>query len=476
MTVYDAIVVGSGPNGLAAAIVLAQAGLSVLVREANPTIGGAARTLELTLPGFLHDIGSAVHPMAVSSPFFQSLSLDRHGLEWIQPPIPLVHPLDGESPCVLERSISSTASTLAPDQSSYVRLLEPLVRNWPTILPEVLSPILRVPTHPFAMARFGLPALLPATALNALFFRGKRARALFAGLACHSITPLNSPASAAVGLVMAIAGHTAGWPVPRGGSQSISNALASCLQSLGGVIETNAPVESIEDLPQARAVLFDTTPRQFVQIAHSRLTPGTISSLNRFRYGPGVFKIDWALSQTIPWTNPILGQTATLHLGGSAKSLAAGERSSWSGHTPARPFVLFAQQSLFDATRAPAGKHTAWAYCHVPNGSTADMTQKIEDEIERFAPGFRDIILARATRNTVAMHQMNANHIGGDIGGGANNLSQILMRPVLALDPYRTAAHDLYLCSSSTPPGGGVHGMCGYHAARSALRHTFGRS
>ncbi len=346
MTVYDAIVVGSGPNGLAAAIVLAQAGLSVLVREANPTVGGAARTLELTLPGFLHDIGSAVHPMAVSSPFFQSLSLEQYGLEWIQPPILSSIRSTGSLPACSNEASLPLPLTLGPDQSSYTHLLEPLVRNWSTILPEILSPLLRLPTHPFAMARFGLPALLPATALNALFFRGERARALFAGLACHSITPLNSPASSAIGLVMAIAGRTAGWPIPRGGSQSISDALASCLESLGGVIETNAPVERIEDLPQARAVLFDTTPRQFVRIAHNRLPPRAISSLEVSLWARSLQDRLGSVSTHSLGPNPILSQTATLHPRRQPESLAIGGtlQLEWS-HTPARPFVLFAQQS-----------------------------------------------------------------------------------------------------------------------------------
>jgi phytoene dehydrogenase-like protein len=474
MTAYDAIVVGSGPNGLSAAIVLAQAGLSVLVREANSTPGGSARTLELTLPGFRHDIGSAVHPMAMASPFFQSLSLERYGLEWIQPPTPLVHPLDGAPPVVLERSLEATLATLAPDQSGYRRLIEPLLHNWKELLDEILSPPLRVPSHPLTMGNFGLRAMLPAAALNSFAFRGERARALFAGLASHAIVPLEMLGSSAIGLVMAITGHTVGWPIPRGGSQQITDALAACLRSLGGVIETDAPVDAIESLPPARAILFDLSPRQIVHIARRRLPKGYIKKLERFSYGPGVFKIDWALAEPVPWEYPECSRTATLHLGGSEQEIRASEAASWKGKTSSRPWVLFAQQSLFDSSRAPEGKHTGWAYCHVPNGSTEDRTDAIEAQVERFAPGFRECILARSTRNTVAMEQSNANLIGGDIGGGANNLTQLLLRPVLSLDPYHIPAEGLYICSASTPPGGGVHGMCGYHAARSALKHTFG--
>lgn len=476
MSSYDAIIVGSGPNGLSAAIVLAQAGLSVLVREANSTLGGGARTLELTLPGFHHDIGSAVHPMAAASPFFQSLPLHDHGLDWIQPPLALVHPLEGSPPAVLQRSIEATGATISPDCAAYRRLIEPLVRDWKILVPEILSPPIHIPSHPFAMGRFGLRALLPSATLNSLAFKGDRAKALFAGLACHSIAPLDSLASSAIGLVMAMSGHAAGWPIPRGGSQQITNTLASYLRSLGGVIETDAAVESIESLPQAKAVLFDLSPRQVARIAGRRLPAGYVKSLNRFAYGPGVFKIDWALSEPVPWTYPECSRTATLHLGGPANEIAVGERDSWGGKTPTRPFVLFAQQSLFDSSRAPRGRHTGWAYCHVPNGSTTDMTDIIEDQVERFAPGFRDVILARSTMNTARMEISNANLIGGDIGGGANNLTQLLIRPTLSLDPYRMPGEGVYLCSSSTPPGGGVHGMCGYHAARSALKHTFGIS
>ncbi len=475
MTSYDAIVVGSGPNGLSAAIVLARAGLSVLVREANATIGGAARSLPLTLPGFVHDIGSAVHPMAVASPFFRSLPLGDHGLQWIQPPLPLVHPIDGAPPAVLGRSIEETEASISPDGGAYRRLLQPLVRDWDALIPEILSPPIHFPAHPFALARFGIRALWPATGLNKLVFRGDRAKALFAGLAGHSIVPLEKIASAAIGLVMAASGHASGWPIPRGGAQRISEALAAYLRSLGGTIETNAPVDSVDSLPPSRAVLFDLSPRQVAGIAGNRLPQGYLKSLLRFSYGPGIFKVDWALAGPIPWRDPECARTATLHIGGSAAEISASESAAWNGKFDGKPFLLLAQQSLFDPSRAPAGRHTGWAYCHVPNGSTRDVTEAIESQVERFAPGFRDLILARSTRNTAQMEEWNANLIGGDIGGGANNLLQLLFRPTLSFDPYRTPAKGLYLCSSSTPPGGGVHGMCGYHAARSALRNTFGR-
>jgi phytoene dehydrogenase-like protein len=474
MTGYDAIVVGAGPNGLAAAITLAQAGVSVLVREANSTIGGAARTLELTLPGFHHDIGSAVYPMALASPFFRSLPLEQHGLTWIQPPLPLVHPLDRRPPAVLDRSVDVTCRGLAEDSDGYRRLMEPLVRRWSELLPEILQPPIHLPAHPFSMAQFGIRALLPGTILNQLAFKAEPAKALFAGMACHSIIPLDRLGSSAIGLVMAMSGHAVGWPIPRGGAQEISNALASLLRSLGGAIETDAPVDSIEDLPPAKAILFDVSPRQLTRIARKRLSGSFLRQMERFRYGPGVFKVDWALSEPVPWAHAECGQTGTLHLGGTDLEMQAGEEDSWNGRVPKRPFVLFAQPSLFDGTRAPEGRHTAWAYCHVPNGSVVDMTETIEAQVERFAPGFRDVILARSTKNTAQMEASNQNLIGGDIGGGANNLLQLLMRPTLSLDPYRTPDKGIYLCSSSTPPGGGVHGMCGYHAARSALKHTFG--
>jgi len=476
MTEYDAIVVGSGPNGLAAAIVLARAGLSVLVRESSSTIGGGARSFELTLPGFVHDLYSAVHPMAAASPFFSSLPLETHGLEWIHPPLPLVHPFDDSPPAILDRGVDATGLTLGRDASAYRCLLAPLVRDWLSLAPDVLGPIFHVPAHPISAVRFGSRALWSAATLNRAVFREGRAKALLAGLSAHSIVPLEKSGSAAIGLVMAATGHAAGWPIPRGGAQQIAHALASYFRSLGGTIETDAPVDSIENLPKARAVLLDLTPRQIVRIADKRLSKKYKRRLTHFAYGPGVFKIDWALAGPIPWIHPECARTATLHLGASEEEIKASESAAWKGTHVEKPLVLLAQPSLFDATRAPAGRHTGWAYCHVPNGSTLEMTHAIERQVERFAPGFRELILARHTSNTVQLEQSNANLVGGDIGGGANTLRQLLMRPVLAIDPYRIPSTNLYVCSASTPPGGGVHGMCGYHAARSALKNAFGRS
>jgi phytoene dehydrogenase-like protein len=471
---YDAIVVGSGPNGLAAAIVLATAGLSVLVRESSRTVGGGMRSLDLTLPGFLHDVCSAIHPMAAASPFFKSLPLADHGLEWIHSPASLAHPFDDAPPALLARSIEATAATLPGDESSYARLMRPIVRDWERIVPEILSPAMHVPSAPIALARFGLRALWPSKLLTRAVFRGGRARALFAGLAAHSIVALDQLGTSAIGLVMGATGHVGGWPIPRGGSQRIADALAGHFRSLGGTIETEAPVNSVDALPPAAAVLLDVTPRQVLRIAASRLSPKYLRRLSRFSYGPGVFKIDWALSGTIPWKHPECRTAATLHLGAEVEEIEASESAAWRRQTPPIPFVLLAQPSVFDSTRAPTGKHTGWAYCHMPNGSTSDMTEHVEAQVERFAPGFRDLILARHAKTAAQLEHFNANLVGGDIAGGANDLTQLLFRPVVALDPYRTPAKGLYLCSASTPPGGGVHGMCGYHAAQSALKHSFG--
>jgi phytoene dehydrogenase-like protein len=427
------------------------------------------------LPGFVHDICSAVHPMAAASPFFRSLPLMEHGLRWIQPPLPLVHPFEDAEPAVLSRSVNATAATLAQDETAYVRLMDPIVRDWRKLVPEILSPPLHIPSAPISMARFGMRALFSSTALTRTVFRGVRARALFSGLAAHSLVRLDKAATSAIGLVMAAAGHAEGWPIAWGGSQQIAAALSSYFLSLGGTVETDAPVKSIETLPAASAVLLDVSPRQAIQIAAGRLSGKYVRRLSRFSHGPGVFKIDWALSGPIPWRDAECAATATLHLGSTAAAIEASEKAAWSGEHADRPFVLLAQPSLFDPTRAPAGQHTGWAYCHVPNGSTRDMTAAIEAQVERFAPGFRNVVLARHTQHTAELEQSNPNLVGGDIAGGANHLRQLLFRPVAALDPYRTPAKGLYLCSASTPPGGGVHGMCGYHAARSALKHTFGR-
>jgi phytoene dehydrogenase-like protein len=468
-TAYDAVVVGAGPNGLAAAVTLARAGRSVLVVEANDTIGGGARSGELTLPGFTHDFGSAVHPLGVASPFFQTLPLDRHGLTWIHPPLPLAHPFDDGTAAALHRSIRATGATLGPDAGAYWRLMAPVVRNWDKIAPALLGP-LRFPRHPVAFVRFGLRATWPASLLAKTIFRGAHARGLFAGNSAHSFLPLERMPSAAFGMMLCALAHVVGWPIPQGGAQAIANALASYLRSLGGEIVTGWRVDSLDELPAARAVLCDVTPRQLMRMAGRRLPERYRRALRRYRYGPGVFKLDYALDGPIPWTNEDCRRAGTVHLGGTLDEIAASECAPWRNEHAGRPFVLLSQPTLFDPGRAPAGKHIAWAYCHVPNGSTFDMTGRIEAQIERFAPGFRSRILARTAWTPAQLEQQDANLIGGDINGGVQDLFQLFTRPTWSLTPYRTAAPGLYICSSSTPPGGGVHGMGGYHAAQTALR------
>ncbi|MEA2238831.1 MAG: hypothetical protein QOC81_3555 [Thermoanaerobaculia bacterium] len=473
VTEFDAVVVGAGPNGLSSAIVLARAGLSVLLLEAHETIGGGARTAELTLPGFHHDVCSAIHPMAVVSPFFQTLPLKEHGLEWRESPYAIAHPLDDGTAAVLELSIDKTASRFGADGDAYRKLMHPFSGHAAALFDEILRPIRLLPHHPLLLARFGLNGARSALAV-AKRFRGDAARALFGGCAAHSFLPLDAAGSASFGLVLAIAGHTTGWPCARGGSVAIVNALASYFRSLGGTIRTSTPIRSMRDVPSSRAVLFDVTPRQLAAIAGDDLPPSYVRKLCGYRYGPGVFKVDWALDGPIPWRAEECKGAATVHVGGTIEEMANHEGAIWQGRTTERPFVLVAQQSLFDDTRAPAGKHTGWGYCHVPHGSTEDMTERIESQIERFAPGFRDRIVARHTMNTAAYEAYNANVVGGDIAGGANNLLQVMARPFLRRDPYSTPNRRIFLASSSTPPGGGVHGMCGYWAAQSALGRAFG--
>lgn len=468
---YDAVVVGAGPNGLAAAIRLQQEGLGVLLVERNTTVGGGMRTAPLTMNGYLHDICSAIHPLAAGSPFFSTLPLKAHGLRYIYPPLAAAHPFDDGTAAALERSIGETAGRLGTDEEAYKRLMEPLVQDWPLIAEDVLAP-LHFPRLPLHMAAFGLRAIAPATKL-ARVFRERNARGLWGGMAAHSIQPLSHYATSAVALVLMIAGHLRGWPLPAGGSQSIANALVSYFISLGGEVVTGMEVKNLGELPNSRAVLLDVTPRQLLEIAGDRLSAPYKRQLKRFKYGMGVFKIDWALNGPIPWAAALCGKAGTVHLGNTLEEIAASESETAAGKLPSKPFVLLAQQSLFDRTRAPAGKHTAWAYCHVPNGSVADMTQVIEMQVERFAPGFRDLVLARHTFNTAQMQLYNPNYFGGDINGGENSLSQLFARPALRLSPYRTSRRGIYLCSSSTPPGGGVHGMCGYHAARQVLKDIF---
>ena len=466
---YDATVVGSGPNGLAAAITLAQAGRSVLVLEAKDTAGGGARSAELTLPGFTHDVCSAIHPMAVSSPFFAKLPLAEHGLEWVYPPASVAHPLDDGTAVVLERSVDATADTLGVDKKAYLKFMNPFVSNWDKLAADILGP-LRLPRHPFLLARFGLKGVRSAHGLANGSFKEERARALFSGLAAHSILPLEKRISASFGIVLGVTGHAVGWPMPRGGSQNITNALVSYFKSVGGEIVTNKCIESLDALPPTAATLFDVTPRQMVRILGDKLPSRYRSRLQNYRYGPGVFKMDWALDGPIPWKAPECARAGTVHLGGTSNEIAAAEAQVWENEHPEKPFVLLAQQSLFDDTRAPDGKHTAWAYCHVPNGSNLDMTARIEAQIERFAPGFGDLVLARSTKSPVNLEEYNPNYVGGDIIGGVQDLGQMYARPAFRMAPYSTPLKGVYICSSSTPPGGGVHGMCGYFAARAALR------
>jgi phytoene dehydrogenase-like protein len=471
---YDAVVVGAGPNGFAAGIVLARAGLSVQIIEANEGIGGGARTEELTFGGFRHDVCSAIHPMALVSPFLRTLPLDDHGLEWAWSPAAIAHPLEGGSAGRIVQSLDETADGLGPDGPAYRQLMQPFVARARDLFDEILRPIRPIPRHPVTMARFGLAGLRSAASIVKRW-RTEKARALFAGCSAHSFLPLEETGSASFGLVLALAAHTVGWPAAKGGSIEIIRAMDSYFRSLGGEVRTKLRIRSMRDLPESRAVLFDVSPRQLADIAMDDLPRRYSKRLRAFRYGPGVFKVDWALAGPIPWTAEACHRAATVHVGGTFEEIAAHERATWRKVATERPFVLVAQQSMFDATRAPKGRHTGWAYCHVPNGSTVDMTGAIERQIERFAPGFSKLILARHTMNTEAFERHDANFIGGDIAGGANHLSQFLTRPFPALNPYATPNRRLYLCSSSTPPGGGVHGMCGYWAARSALRRSFGR-
>ncbi|MGZ5432777.1 MAG: phytoene desaturase family protein [Thermoanaerobaculia bacterium] len=466
----DAVIVGSGPNGLSAAITLAREGLSVVVLEGKDTIGGGARTEQVTLPGFHHDICSAIHPMSVVSPFVRSVPLAEHGLEWAWSPAAIAHPFDDGSAATLEVSVDATAARLGEDEQSYRKLMAPFAAVAGRVFDDILRPIgtLPPPKHPITLARFGLLGLQSAVRL-ARRFRTAHARALFAGSSAHSFLPLENTGSASFGLALMLAGHATGWPAAKGGSAAIVAAMASYLKSLGGEIRTGHVVRSMRDIPDSRAVLFDVTPRQLANIAGDALPDSYVKKLRRFRYGPGVFKIDWALDGPIPWRNADCARSATVHVGGTLEEIAAHERAAFHGRMTDRPFVLCAQQSMFDPTRAPAGKHTGWAYCHVPHGWTDDATERIERQIERFAPGFRDRILARRTISPAQYEEHNPNMIGGDIAGGANTMLQFLTRPFPRLDPYSTPNRRIFLCSSSTPPGGGVHGMCGYWGARSVL-------
>ncbi|HEX5412196.1 MAG TPA: NAD(P)/FAD-dependent oxidoreductase [Terriglobia bacterium] len=463
---HDAIVVGSGPNGLAAAIRLAQAGLSVLVLEAEPRIGGGAQTMELTLPGVLHDVCSAVHPLAASSPFFRSLPLQSYGLQWVDPPLALAHPLDDGTAAVLSRSMQKTCETLGPDAAVYRRLMSPLAANWSDLIQDVLGPP-RAPRHPLTLARFGWNAWRDAASLAGKFFSEPYAKALFAGIAAHSMLPLERSPSGAFALLLGAAGHAVGWPIARGGSQGIANALAGYLRSLGGEIRVGQKVNSVDEL-SAKVILCDVSPRQLLAMAGPRIRASYRRRLERFDYGPGVYKVDWSLAGPIPWTATACASAGTVHLGGTFEEIAKSERAIWRGEIDPKPFVILSQPSSFDSSRAPDSKHVAWAYCHVPNGCTVEVVEAIENQIERFAPGFRGLILARHTMDPADLERHNPNLVGGSINGGIQTYRQAILRPSYRL--YGTSAKGIYLCSASTPPGGGVHGMCGYYAAQKALR------
>lgn len=463
-----AVVVGSGPNGLAAAVVLAQAGMQVEVFEAEAQPGGGARTMELTLPGFHHDFGSAVHPMAAGSPFFSSLPLGEHGLEWLHFPAPVAHPLDDGTAVVLERDLNEAKRAFGEDGKPWERLVRPLVEKWFEIAPELLSPLIKFPRHPFLLAKFGMQGLMPARFLANRIFRSQRTKALFAGLAAHSMLTLDEPLTGAFAIMFAVTAHAVGWPIARGGSQSITNALSAYLSKLGGTVRTSSRVGSLNSLGSFDLVLCDVTPHQLLEIAGERFNPGYRRLLHRYRHGPGIFKVDYALSAPIPWKAAECARAATVHVGGTMDEVAASEYEMRHGRHPERPFMLVAQPTLVDATRAPEGKHIAWVYCHVPNGSTFDMLPRIEAQLERFAPGFRDCVLARRVLRPADLQSMDANLIGGDIAGGESDWRQFVLRPTWRF--YATPAKDIYICSSSTPPGAGVHGMCGYNAAKLALK------
>ncbi len=466
---YDVCVIGSGPNGLSAAAYLANAGLSVLILEGSETIGGGVRTEELTLSGFSHDVCSAAHPMGILSPYLKTLPLNDHGLRWIEPAASVAHPLDGQPAVLLKTSLEDTAENLGIDKQAYIRLLSPFLKNPQGLLSDALAP-LGIPDHPILLAKFGILGIRSALSLANSRFRGERAKALFAGCAGHSILPLDRPLTAALGLLFSITGHVKSWPIVQGGSKMIAESLSSYLKTLGVIIKTNVKISSMKQLPKTRAVLFDTNPFQLGEIAKDFLPKSYIRRLNHYRYGPGVFKLDWALDGPIPWADPRCLEASTVHLGGTLSEISFAEAEVWKGKHPEKPYALVVQQSQFDPSRAPKGKHTGYAYCHVPPGSTADLTEVLEKQMERFAPGFRDLVLARHSMNTSNFFAHNPNYIGGAITGGVADLTQAFFRPIARLNPYSTPNPHLYICSASTPPGGGVHGMCGYHAAKTVLK------
>lgn len=467
---HDAIIVGSGPNGLAAAIRLAQAGKRVVVYEANETIGGGSRSAELTLPGFIHDTCSSIHPLGIGSPFFKTLPLEKYGLQWIQPSAPLAHVWDDGTAVMLERDVNVTARQLGRDGARWAQVFGPLASRWDSLAPMLLGPLVRIPRNPFLLGYFGIWGLWPANFFARSMFRQEKTRGLFAGLAAHSTLPLQQALTTSFGMVLGLTAHAVGWPLPRGGSQKITDALVCHLQALGGEIITNTRVENIHSLPESDAYVFDVTPRQLLSIAGDQVSGRYKSQLQNFRYGPGVFKLDYALDAPVPWTAKEALRAGTVHIGSTLDEICVSERATSLGTVSEHPYLLVVQTSLFDETRAPHGKHTLWAYCHVPNGSTIDMTERIENQIERFAPGFKQRILARSVMNPAQVQARNANYVGGDINGGVQDFFQLFGRPVWRYNPYTTPNPSIYLCSSSTPPGGGVHGMSGFHAANAVLK------
>lgn len=473
MTKLDAVVVGAGPNGLSAAITLARAGLRVQLLEAHTEVGGALQTRELTLPGFRHDYGSAIHPLAVASPAFREWPLHAFGLDWVYPDAPVVHTYLPGQTVVLEQSLDATAESLGRDGKAWKRLFGPLLGNWEGLLHDILRPLFRIPSSPFTLARFGLAGLPSAHAVGLALFQTPEARALWAGMAAHTTLPLTTPGTSAMTLVLGLLAHAVGWPFPRGGAQSLANAMRAYFEFLGGEVITGINVQSPRDLPDARIVLVDSSPGVLLKLLGDRAPSGYRRALERFQYGPGIQKFDYALSSPVPWQDERTFRSATVHIGGTFEEITASEAANTKFASP-RPYVLAAQQTLFDPTRAPAGQHTLWAYSHVPNGSSTDIRPQVEAQIERFAPGFGERILARHITTAPQFQAFSPVMQGGDLNGGAGTLWQLICRPNLALTPYRTPVRGFYLCSSSTPPGGGVHGMVGYHAALTALHDEFG--
>lgn len=469
MNKYDAAIIGSGPNGLAAAITLAQAGLSVVIIESKNRTGGGTRSSELTLPGFNHDICSTIHPLGAASPFFQNLHLNSYGLKWIYPPLSVVHPFDDGTPAFITHSVEETSLSLENDSEAYKNLMLPLVQNYDGLMKDILSPF-SFPVHPLKLLSFGLDAVKSVSSFSNKYFSQTKSKALFAGLSAHSFLPTDKLFTAAFGLILAVTGHKPGWPLSSGGSQKIADALTSYFRLLGGEVLTNHTVRTLNDIPESKIKVFDLTPSQIIKIAGNILPSAYKSRLQKYHYGPGVFKIDYALNEAVPFKSEKCRNSATIHLGGSFEEISLSEQQVWKNKIPDNPFVIFVQPSLFDATRAPEGKHTAWAYCHVPNGSDVNMTERIENQIERFAPGFRDTILEKSTMNTKDLQAYNENYVGGDINGGLQNWKQLITRPVLSHSPYALPVRGFYICSASSPPGGGVHGMCGYNAAKKVLK------